>query len=321
LRGKPAGPADDIVDRRFALGGAGFRIVLATLIGLAFSGYALAQTIGPVRGALVLSGAGEPHGDPAVLSRFVGLAGGRDVEILYIPTAASGIRLPSGFTSELPESGGITPSVNALETALAALFGVRRVRILHTRDPAVARSEVFAEPLRNARAVWIGYGNAGRLARLFLGTPLLRELESVLKRGGVIGGNSAGAIIQGSFIVRGRPDKPVLMARGHETGFGFLRRVAINPHLTSAKREGELINVVDQYPDLLGIGLEDTAGLLVIGDTAEVIGSGRAAIYDDARHEGFWYYWLHPGDRFDLQSRRVLSRGQSGTPGRAGPKP
>lgn len=283
------------------------RIVLPIVIGLAVSSQALTQEIGPKQGILVLSGAGEPHGDSAVLRRFVDLAGGADAEIVYIPTAASGIRLPSGFIAELPDSGEITPGVRALESELAALFRVRRVRVLHTRDPSAAASEQFAEPLMSARAVWIGYGNAGRLADLFLGTPVARELEGVLKRGGVIGGNSAGAIILGSFIVRGRPDKPVLMARGHITGFGFLRNVAINPHLTSANRQGELIAVVDQHPELLGIGLEDTAGLLVVGDTAEVIGSGRAAIYDDARHELLWYYWLQPGERFDLKSRRRLN--------------
>jgi cyanophycinase-like exopeptidase len=69
-----------------------------------------------------------------------------------------------------------------------------------------------------------------------------------------------------------------------------------------------LINVVDQHPELLGIGLEDSAGLFVVGDTAEVVGSGRVAIYDDTRHEQLWYYWLHPGDRFDLKSRRRLNR-------------
>jgi cyanophycinase len=193
-----------------------------------------------------------------------------------------------------------------LEANLAALFGARRVRLLHTRDTVVARSGAFAAPLGAARAVWIGYGNAGRLASLYLGTPVQRALEGALERGGVIGGNSAGAIIQGSFIARGRPDKPVLMARDHVTGFAFLRGVVINPHLTAANREGELVNVVDQHPELLGIGLEDTAALLVVGDTADVLGPGRAAIYDDRRHGRLWYYWLEPGNRFDLRARRVL---------------
>jgi cyanophycinase len=120
----------------------------------------------------------------------------------------------------------------------------------------------------------------------------------------VVFGSSAGAIIQGSYTVRGRPDKPLLMAPGHEQGFGFLKSVAVNPHLTSAKRDNELINVVDAHPEILGIGIDDDAALEVQGNRFEVIGTGRVAIYDNVRREGSWYYWLKPGDRFDLAEWR-----------------
>jgi hypothetical protein len=84
-------------------------------------------------------------------------------------------------------------------------------------------------------------------------------------------------------FVRGRPDKPLLMAPGQTTGFAFLSNVAINPHLTSAMRDGELVNVVDVHPELLGIGIDDEAALLVQGNVFQAIGTGRVAIYDDAR--------------------------------------
>ncbi|MEO8449519.1 MAG: hypothetical protein ABI647_07005 [Gemmatimonadota bacterium] len=42
----------------------------------------------------------------------------------------------------------------------------------------------------------------------YLGTQVERELQALVRRGGVLGGNSAGAIIQGSFIVRGGPTSP-----------------------------------------------------------------------------------------------------------------
>jgi len=54
--------------------------------------------------------------------------------------------------------------------------------------------------------VWLSGGNAGRLAQAYLDTLTQRELIGVLQRGGVIGGNSAGAIIQGSYTIRGNPD-------------------------------------------------------------------------------------------------------------------
>jgi len=83
------------------------RTCVSLALGLLCSGLAWGQTVGPKNGALILSGAGEPHGDPAVLRRFVELAGGAASEIIYIPTAASGIRLPSGFVAELSDSGDI----------------------------------------------------------------------------------------------------------------------------------------------------------------------------------------------------------------------
>ena len=66
------------------------------------------------------------------------------------------------------------------------------------------------------------------------------------------------------------------------------------------------MNVLDIYPHLLGIGLDEKAALVVSQDRFEVIGEGRAAIYDNKRHGSNWYYWLKPGDRFDLRSRNVV---------------
>jgi hypothetical protein len=57
---------------------------------------------------------------------------------------------------------------------------------------------------------------------------------------------SAGSISLGSLIVRGWTEKPLLLATGHDKGFAFLKNVAIDPHLTEAKRDRELINVVNQ---------------------------------------------------------------------------
>jgi len=266
---------------------------------------------GPKSGWLVLSGSGESVANPELLHRFVELAGGPSSEIIYIPTAATGIRTPSGFIADLPNTGEVLPSPAELEIQLARLFGVQRLRLLHTRSRATANSEAFVAPLRTARAAWIGYGNAGRLMQLLGGTLLERELRALLDRGGVLGGNSAGAIVQGSFILRGRPDKPVLVANGFTTGLGLLGNAAINPHLTSAKRQDELTQVLDTYPNLLGIGLDDDAGLVVHGDRAEVVGLGRVAIYDNQLHDSNWYYWLAPSDHLDLRTRRVAGPAQT----------
>jgi cyanophycinase len=264
---------------------------------------------GPQRGTLIVDGGGAI---PLVVERFHQLAGGREARIVCFPTGASKLKFGAGgfgFGTILdPDWPRDRSEWAEYERYLSAWFNVPAVTLLHTRDRQVADSASFVEPIRKANAVFLAAGNAGRIAAAYLGTRTQREVLALLDRGGVVFGSSAGAIIQGSYTVRGRWEKPLLMAKGSERGLGLLRNVAINPHLTSAKRENELIDVVDAHPELLGIGIDDDAALVVQGDRFEVIGKGRVAIYDNQKRDGTWYYWLNPGDRFDLKARRKLVR-------------
>jgi cyanophycinase len=271
-------------------------LVLAILF--AFALPVIAQrSAGPLKGTLIVDGGGATD---LVKNLFVERAGGSQARIVVIPTAASSIRFGEQKIILDPDWSRDRSEWKAYEAYLKQWFGVEDVLIIHTRDRKVADSKDFSAPLRKATGVFLGAGNSGRLAETFLDTLTHKELEAVLSRGGVIFGSSAGAIIQGSYTVRGRPDKPLLMAAGHERGFAFIKNVAINPHLTQAKRDNELINVIDVHPKLLGIGIDEDAALVVEGNRFEVIGTGRAAIYDNQKRDGSWYYWLKPGERFDL---------------------
>jgi len=268
-----------------------------TLVGVvAFSAQ---RSSGPAKGILILDGGGTTA---IVRDRFVSLAGGAKARIVVIPTGVSALRFGEKNTILDPDWPRDRPEWAAYEAYLKQWLGTENVTVIHTRERKVADSEDFVKPLRTATAVFLSAGNAGRHAQAYLDTRTQKELEALLARGGVIFGSSAGAIIQGSYTVRGRPDKPLLMAAGNERGFGFLKNVAINPHLTQAKRENELINVVDAHPEILGIGIDEDAAVVVRGNRFEVIGAGRVAIYDNQRREGSWYYWLKPGDQFDLET-------------------
>lgn len=246
-------------------------------------------------------GATEP-----VVRRFVELAGGPQAHIVVIATAPSSIRFGEKNVILDPDWPRERTEWTLYIEYLKRWFGVDRIEVIHTRDRKVSDSEAFVAPLNSATGVYLAPGNSGRLADAYLDTRTQKALDELLKRGGVIFGSSAGAIIQGSFTVRGRPDKPLLMAPGRTRGFGFLTNVAINPHLTSAKRDAELVNVVDAHPEILGIGIDDDAALIVRRNVFEVIGTGRVAIYDNILRNGSWYYWLKPGERFDLSTWKKL---------------
>jgi cyanophycinase len=260
----------------------------------------------PTVGAIVLDGGAA---SPAVVSRFVELAGGGSANIIFVPTAASSLKL--GDVIYDPDSKAESAEQKSFKQELRKLFGVEQVTILHTRSRKEADTEMFSAPLRAATGIWFSSGNAGRLADAFLDTRFHRELKAFLRRNGVVGGSSAGAIIQGSYIVRGRPDKPLLMAKGHERGFALLPGLAINPHLVAAQRENELVIVLDAHPELLGIGIDNDSGVIVRGNQMEIIGEGKVAIYDNQKHGDRWYIWLRSGDIFDWKRRALVPREKS----------
>ncbi len=251
---------------------------------------ALAAEVGPNRGSLVVVGGGRVG--PEITRRFLELAGGADAPIVYVPTA--GERETYG-----PEE---------LEKSFLKQAGATNLILLHTRSRDQANSEEFVAPLKKARAVWFGGGRQWRLVDSYLGTRTEREFRAVLDRGGVIGGSSAGATIQGSYLVRGaREGNLIMMAPGYEQGFGYLRGVAVDQHLLKRNRQDDLLHVIDRHPGLLGIGIDESTAIVVEGDRLQVIGTSKVAIYDRSRKpgaDGKRYYFLEPGASFDLKARK-----------------
>jgi cyanophycinase len=247
----------------------------------------------PGDGWLLIAGGGTLP--PSIYRRFVRLAGGANARIVVIPTASS----EEGFDDDWY---GLAPLKRA---------GARSLRILHTRSREEANSLPFVAALENATGVWISGGRQWRLMDAYLGTRTHDALARVLERGGVVGGTSAGASAMASYLVRGAPEgNHVVMALGYERGFGFLRRAAVDQHLRARDRERDLRMVVDRYPHLLGLGLDEGTALEIRGNRGRVLGRGRVYIYESSDFDGTGvpHTFLREGDEFDLLWHRFAPR-------------
>jgi cyanophycinase len=243
------------------------------------------KSAGPPRGALLIIGGGLQGVEIGRAGRE--LSGGDAGRWVYIPTAAEDV-------------SAVTPPNN-----LAA----RRASMtrLHTWNRKVADSEAFVAPLRTATAVYFEGGRQWRLVDVYGGTRTERELRAMLDRGGLIAGTSAGATIQGSYLVRGSPEgNNIMMSPGHERGFGYVKNAAIDQHVLARGRAGDMARVVAAHPGLLGIGIDEGTAALVQGNILTVIGRSLILITDGAMHDGKPYYSLAAGARFDLSSWTIL---------------
>jgi cyanophycinase len=273
---------------------------------------------GPAKGTLVIVGGGNLNGS-GIDEKFIQLAGGPDKNFVIVPTAG-GNRNAQGQLIEYKEDQIIAPWVK---------LGLKHVHMLHTADPKVADTEEFAKALRDADAVWFNGGRQWNLVDSYANTLTEREFHAVLDRGGVIGGSSAGATIQGDYLVRGDTSGPQVMMTAepnHQTAFKFLRNVAIDQHINTRNRWDDLDRVIAKHPNLLGVGLSEATAIIVHGDRFEVMGAWKVAVHDDTRLYQPWekpFYILSAGDVYNMKTRRIEklgigARGRGGDPGGGG---
>ncbi len=242
---------------------------------------------------VIVGGGGMPDGQ---MQQFVELAGGTEqAKLVYIPCTeqeevSTKQRTVQGWTK----------------------MGVQNATHLHTKDRHKANTDDdFLEPLRDATGIWFGGGRQWNMADSWYGTKAHQLMKDVLKRGGVIGGSSAGASIQARYLARATPIQNFrIMAPGYERGgLGFIGGVAIDQHFTQRGRQKDMTALVNRYPQMLGIGIDESTALIVRQSVGEVVGDGKVHFYDRSRPvvEGEPDFKALPsGSSYDLAKRVVL---------------
>jgi cyanophycinase len=242
------------------------------------------------KGSLMIGGGGGLPLD--VMKKFVDLAGGVDAPIVFVATA--------GDDPIKPEP---------VEVTILKRAGAKNVTVLHTRNPEEANQPEFCKPLQNAKGVWFSGGRQWRFVDSYEDTECEKLFRKVLQRDGVIGGSSAGASIQSEYMPRGHPlGNMVMMAEGYERGFGYLKGVAVDQHFFARKRTADMSEVIQTYPQLLGIGIDEGTVIVVRGSVFEIMGKGNVAVYDSKRGvvDGKDYLELKPGSKYDLAKRKPV---------------
>jgi cyanophycinase len=242
------------------------------------------------KGSLVIVGGG--GAGPEIWKKFIDLAGGPESTIVVVTTAMEDPLAPE-----------------SVEEKILKKFGAKNVVALHTRDRKEADDPKFSDVLTKAKGVWFSGGRQWRFVDSYEGTLTYKRFHEVLARGGAIGGSSAGASIQSEYMPRGHPlGNTVVAAEGYERGFGFLPGCAVDQHFFARKRTGDMTELMKQYPQYLGIGLDEGTAIVVTGSTAEVIGKSKVAFYDTKKKPDGEkdYEEVFPNEKYDLKERKKM---------------
>lgn len=209
-----------------------------------------------VLGALMLCGGGPLP--PTLLETFFELGQASHGSLVIIPSASS-----------TADSGDYEPMLLPWQR-----FPWASVKVLHANTRNEIENDDFIKPLQNATAVWISGGDQRRLAERYLGTTVEKELKKVVDRGGIIGGTSAGSAIASRVMISGGRQQPVIA-----NGLDLLPGAIIDQHFSQRKRYERLASAVQQHPDRVGIGIDESTGLVVSQKRARVLGAGSVYVY------------------------------------------
>ena len=242
----------------------------------------------------IVGGGGLPEN---LMSEFVEAAGGSDAKLIYVPCA---------------EQDEVSMRQSIVE--MWKKMGVKDATFIHTKSRKTANEDPeFLHPLKEATGIWFGGGRQWNFADSYYGTNAHRLMKEVLQRGGAVGGSSAGASIQARYLARATPIQNFkLMADGYERGgLGFIGGVAIDQHFSQRGRQKDMTELVDRYPQLLGIGIDEKTAIIVRKSVANVVGTGRVHFYDRnlpvlPNEDDF--IALPAGSSYDLANRQIIEQ-------------
>lgn len=240
---------------------------------------------------LIVGGGRQPD---AIRQRFIQLAGGKKGRLVVIPTASE--------RADGPDREAILASWK--DQLLS-------VEILHTRSREEADDPEISKPLWSATAVWFDGGDQNRLTAAYRGTRVQEELQRLLRRGGVIGGTSAGAAVQSGVMIGGGNPLPRV-----EPGFDLLPGFVIDQHFLKRNRVDRLLHVVRGNPGHVGLGIDESTAVLVQGRRLTVLGDSYVVVAQKAgggRPESIQV--LKAGEQADLLAlrRAALERRDANT--------
>jgi cyanophycinase len=221
---------------------------------------------GATRGWIIpIGGAENKENDRHILERFVTVSGGRDADIVIIPTA-----------SRLAETG---PRYERLFIEM----GAARVTSMDFDTRRDCQETGRLGRLQEASGIFFTGGNQLRLTTLLGGTPVAKLIRSRNAQGVAVGGTSAGAsILSEHMIAFGDEGSSVISGSVRlAPGLGLTNRFIIDQHFRQRDRLGRLLTALAYNPFAIGIGLdEDTAAFIGPDETVEVEGSGGVTVVD-----------------------------------------
>lgn len=231
----------------------------------------------------------------------------------------SGVR-EGGYGIILPmsssyDSAAIWANEQFVEKGIKNIYGLNFVK-----GETLRQSKL--DSVRNAKLIYITGGDQNRFMDVVDGTEIEKAIHAAYQKGALVGGTSAGAAVMSEIMITGNekkyPDYSAtfknIEAENIETkkGLGLITTAIIDQHFVRRSRFNRLISAIIEYPDVMGIGIDEATAILVKGNDVEVVGDSQVIVIQNTKRskkilngklgaQGMTLTVYLPGDKFKLR--------------------
>lgn len=154
--------------------------------------------------------------------------------------------------------------------------------------PVIAAREAASNPevvqvIREATGVFLGGGDQIKLVSIVGGSPIGEAIRDAYIRGAIIGGTSAGAAALAKTTLAGNEVDEFgnLVEQYIGPGLGLIREPAIiDTHFSQRRRLYRLFVALAEFPELLGLGIDEDTALVLNDGIGRVVGAGGVTFVD-----------------------------------------
>lgn len=177
------------------------------------------------------------------------------------------------------------------------------------------------DSVRGAKLIFISGGDQSRFMNLIRGSDLDQVIHFAFDSGALIAGTSAGAAMMSEMMITGNQLKDTTYRATFRTiqadnielsnGLGLLKNAIIDQHFLIRSRHNRLLSAILEFPDMRGIGIDESTAILVKGNRAEVVGLSQVLVFSNPQHSkkivdgkygglGLQMDLYLPGDSFEI---------------------
>ena len=160
--------------------------------------------------------------------------------------------------------------------------------IMMNFDKNTANNKTLTDSLQKAKLIYISGGDQTRFMNVVHNTPIYTAIHKAYQNGSTIAGTSAGAAVMSEKMITGNQKLEKEYSGTFDNirydnletteGLGLITNAIIDQHFLKRSRYNRLISAMVEFPNLTGIGIDESTAIIVHNNEIEVAGESEVIV-------------------------------------------